>query len=223
MGLNFKGQKIKYDMDYHETKFGNWMKNKELYDLKGKYSKRNYFFDLKKDEKVLEFGCGSGQNIAWIKNAYGYELNKKMYPFLKSKGIKMFDNLEDIPDNFFDKIITCMVLEHLPNPIETINFLREKLKPKGTLITVLPALSYSLKGRGDLNSSIDGHLFGWTFYEINYLMNYCGFTNVLNKRIYRRGIDRFLKFDKCGIYFFAITLLGLILNEFDILIISKKK
>jgi len=222
--INFEDKKIKYDMNYHENKFGTWIKNKKLYKIKGEYSKRNYFnFGFREEDAVLEFGCGIGQNIAWIKNAYGYEKNKELYPLLKSKGIKMFDEINDIPNNFFDKIILCMVLEHLPDPIKTINFLKKKLKQNGLLIIVLPALNYSLKKRGSLNTSIDGHLFGWTFYEINYLLNYCGFINLINKKVYRKGIDRFWKLYRYGLYFHAITFLGKILNEFDIVIISRKK
>ena len=79
--LNFKDKKIVYDLDYHENKFGNWIKDEELYNLKGEYAKRKYFAPYFKDGfKVFEFGCGIGQNISWIKDACGYYINKKIYP-----------------------------------------------------------------------------------------------------------------------------------------------
>ena len=119
-----------------------------------------------------------------------------------------------------------MTLEHLPNPLETINILKTKLKKGGFFINVLPALGYTLKYRtseeNPLNTSADGHLFGWTFYEFNYMMNYCGFTNILNKKIYRRGIDRFAKLNRWNLYFPVINILGLIIDDFDIIIVSRK-
>ena len=217
--IEFKKNQIQYNQKYHKEKFGNWIKDENLYRLRSEYAKRNYFWFVKPTDKILEFGCGVGQNIAWHKNSYGYELNKELYPFLKSKGINMYEEIYQIPDNSFDVIITCMVLEHLPNPIKIIQFLKKKLKSGGKLITVLPCLSY--KRKEGLNESIDGHLFGWTFYEANYLLNYCGFTNTLNKKIYRYGIER-LKFLPDNLYFPLLNLMGKIFNYFDIIIVSEK-
>lgn len=221
------GKKIKYNMKYHEGKFGNWIKDKELYKLREIYAKRNYFNNyFNKDSKVLEFGCGIGQNISWIENSYGYDINKELYSSLKEKGIKMFESEKEIPNDFFDIIITSQTLEHVPNPTEIIKFLKKKLKKGGKLITVIPRLREDLKSYGlnkkDMNKTFDGHLFGWTFYEINCLLNYCGFTNIVNKKLYRRGIERLTFLNKFGLYFFGIELLGKFTDDFDIMIISKK-
>jgi len=214
--------KFEYNQEYHEKKFGNWIKDKNLYKLRCLYAKKKYFKDLIiENKRIFEFGCGIGQNIAWYNNSYGYELNKKLYPFLKEKGIKMFDDLNEIPDDYFDIIITCMVLEHLENPKKTLTFLKDKLKDDGYLITVLPMFSYNKRKEG-INETTDGHLFAWTFYEINYLLNFCGFTNILNKKIYRKGIER-LKFLPQSLYFFFLSFFGRLFNTFDIIIISKKR
>lgn len=218
--IKFKNKEIQYDMNYHKNKFQNWVKDENLYRLRSEYARRNYFWFVKPGDKILEFGCGVGQNIAWHKNAYGYEINKEMYPLLESKGIEMFKEIYDIPNNFFDVIITCMVLEHLPNAVETVEFLKKKLKKGGLLVTVLPVIKY--RTIEDMNKSEDGHLFGWSFYEINYLLNYCGFENILNKKIYRYGIER-LKFLPDKFYFPAMTFMGKIYNYFDIMVLSKNE
>jgi len=185
--INFRGKEIQYDMDYHTNKFGNWITDENLYRLRCEYARRNYLDFIRPTDKVLEYGCGVGQNIAWHKNSYGYEINKKLYPLLESKGIIMYNYEKDIPDNHFDVIITCMVLEHLENPIKTLKFLNKKLKSGGKLVTVLPPVNYS---RTLQTKNVDGHYYGWTFYEINYLLEQCGFQNIINKRIYRYGIER---------------------------------
>lgn len=217
--LKFKEKKIQYDMNYHKNKFGNWIKDENLYRLRCEYARRNYFWFVEPKHKIFEYGCGVGQNIAWHKNSYGYEINKEMYPLLKSKGITMFDKEEDIPDDKFDVIITCMVLEHIENPIKTINFLKKKLKKDGLLITVLPPVTY--KRKTGMNESTDGHLYAWTFYEINYLLNFCGFENIYNNRIYRYGIERF-KMLPDSQYFFFLKFFGKLFGYFDIIIISRK-
>jgi SAM-dependent methyltransferase len=219
--ITFHEGKINYDMDYHKNKFGSWIKNEALYNRKSEYAKKRYFGFTPINSKILEYGCGVGQNIAWHDESYGFEINKKLYKFLKSKGINTYRTEASIPDDYFDVIITCMVLEHLRDPIGTVQMLRKKLKDGGKLITVLPRLWAKIGERGGLNSTRDGHLFGWTFYEINYLLNYCGFKNVENKVLYLRGQDRFYWLPKF-LYFPLITLLGWLLGDYDIMVVSEK-
>jgi len=222
-------EKMNYDNVYHKSKFGNIMENELAYKLRGEYFKKYYLHPYYRDKydaddkglAVLEYGCGVGQNIAVLKG-HAYELNKELYPFLKSKGIKLYDLLSDIPNDKFDLIFTCMVLEHLDNPMETIKFLRSKLKPKGILISIVPVIDY--KTKHELNSSTDGHLQGWGFYELNCLLNKCGFTNIENRKVYRRGLERFARLGSFSInlYFLAVNLLGKVLNEYDIMVISRR-
>ncbi len=223
--LQFKSNKIKYNTNYHQNKFNKLLTNRQYFMLRGIYAKNNYFdIDFDEDNKILEFGCGVGNNLSHIKNRYGYDINKSLYPALKKQGIIMYNKQNDIPDNYFDDILICMVLEHLPNPIATLNFLKGKLKDNGRIRIVLPNPNMKVSKIYGLNKSVDGHLFAWTFYEINYLLNYCGFTNILNRKIYRRGIERFYPISKisASLYFFITTIVGKILNDFDILVVSKK-
>jgi len=214
---------MKYDKGYVIDKWSNWLKDENLYRLRSEYARRNYFEPLKLSgyEKIFEFGCGIGQNIAWHNNSYAYDVNKDVYPMLKKKGIKMFNNTYEIPNEEFDVIITCMVLEHTPNPITVIKMLRDKLKPNGRLVTVLPLPHPKIGIRGGLNSTKDGHLFAWTFYEINCLLNYCGFENLVNKKLYLKGIEKFKSFPD-SIYFPLLKSFGRLYNDYDIMIVSKK-
>lgn len=213
---------IKYNLDYHKDKFGKIIDNDEGYRARGEFVSSEIFKDnFKEGSKVLEFGCGVGQNLIKIKNAYGYDINKKLYPLLNKKGIKTFNTLKEIPDKFFDEILLSMVLEHLQNPIKTINLLKRKLKGGGNIRIIVPKLNYDFKK--DLNKSIDGHIFGWSFYELNYLLNYCGFVNILNKKLYNRGYERFVPLYRFGLYPFFVKNIGRLLNQFDILVVAKKK
>ena len=211
-------------MSYHREKFGTWVDKPELYDVRGKYAMHHYFGeDFNQNKKVLEFGCGVGQNLRFIKHKFGYDINKMLYPLLKSQGITTYDSLDEIPNDYFDVILMCMVLEHLPNPFETLKILKTKLKKNGVIKIVLPQLDYSLEGRGGLNHSTDGHTFGWTFYEINYLLNLADFEVLKNKTIWRRGHDRLYKLEKYGLYFPLVKFFGKILNNFDIYIEAKRR
>ena len=224
MGIK-KGGKVNYDAKYHCENFGRILKDEVKYISRGYWALKNYFVSLNPSSKVLEFGTGVGQNLHFIQNPHGIDINKELYPALKKRGIIMYDLPSDIPDNYFDEILISMVLEHLPNPIETIKMLRNKLKNDGRIRVILPNVSQKIGPRGGLNHSITGHLFGWTFYEINYLMNYCGFKNIKNIKIYRRGLERFAPVFNIskGLYLFLVKSLGLGNREFEIMIISVKK
>lgn len=216
---------IDYDNEYHEAKFGNWLSD-DFYKMKGLVAKKNIFsYDFDEDCKVLDYGSGIGQITAWIKHKYAFDLNKKLYPSLQKRGFITYDTINDIPNNFFDEIVISMCLEHIENPAELLRSLYPKLKLGGKIRLNLPTASY--KQMKNMNVSSDGHYFAWGFPDINYLLNRCGFEVLHNKKIYRKGIDRFFpiyKYFGFKLYYFMITLCGYVLvhNDTDIIIVGKK-
>jgi len=215
-------KKQEYDMGYHNKRFRALLENKRLYELKGKVAKKEYFVGFNEESRVLEFGTGIGQNLRFIKNKYGYDINRELYPILKENGINTFDSIDKIPDNFFDEILVCQVLEHLENPIKILKLLRKKLKKDGKIRIVVPKAYYSLPN--NMNTTKNGHLYCWSFLEMNYLLNLCGFKNVLNKKIYRRGADKLMPLAKINfsLYFALIKTFGFLMRNFDLLVIAEK-
>lgn len=221
---------MRYNNEYVEEKFGRIVRNKDMYEARGKIVKKEVFgFDFNEDSKVLEFGCGIGQNLICIKYKFGYDINKKIYPLLREKGFVLFDSEDKIPDNFFDEILIHNVLEHLPNPVNTLKMLRKKIKRGGKIRVCVPDLSYESYLRNGkevgMNDTKDGHLFAWTFYELNYLMNYCGYHNLLNKYLYREGYERLIPFYRISfyLYYFLVWLVGRWQNKFDIMVVAERK
>lgn len=91
--------------------------------------------------KILDYGCGTGALIKYLNNrgykAEGYEPSKNANNILKESNIPHIDSLQNI-DYQYDIITLFHVLEHLHNPIETLQYLLKYLKPKGSLILALP-------------------------------------------------------------------------------------
>ncbi len=98
---------------------------------------------------LLDYGCGSG---AFIKESakdmphsifYGYEINSTDRKELLSEGRVIilkgsFDYLlGELP--LCDVITLNHVIEHLPNPLEVLSALRQKLKPHGVMEGQTPA------------------------------------------------------------------------------------
>lgn len=107
----------------------------------------NYKYKLIKklnsnDKYILDYGCGVGDFITKMRNegwqTQAFEPNEKAREILLRNKIKSIENLNELPDDSQDIITLWHVLEHLEDPIEKINALKNKLKPDGTLLIAVP-------------------------------------------------------------------------------------
>lgn len=102
-----------------------------------------------KNLKILDVGCGNGNIMLSVikngfKNVQGVEYADFMfkkaltdYPFLR---IRHGDaqNLRQYPNGSFDVVISCHVLEHLPNPEKAVKETSRVLKKGGYFVIGLP-------------------------------------------------------------------------------------
>jgi ubiquinone/menaquinone biosynthesis C-methylase UbiE len=96
---------------------------------------------IKKEDKVLEIGCGSGNILKLInsKNIYGLDISPKMIEFCKKTiphGNFISGDAENLPyeDNFFDKVIISEVLYYLPDLEKAMEEAKRVLKKEGLLL-----------------------------------------------------------------------------------------
>lgn len=100
---------------------------------------------------VLEVGCDMGANLLGIKNMYpnakicGLEINESAASVGKYVADICYGNIEDENVPFaekFDYIIFGDVLEHLHNPLKTIEYCRSLLKVDGRILASIPNLMH---------------------------------------------------------------------------------
>ena len=105
--------------------------------------KRLYLINkhIKKEDRVLEIGCGSGNILRFInsKNIYGLDISPKMIYFCKKimpYGEFTTGDAEDLPyeNNFFDKVIISEVLYYLPNLEKALEEAKRVLKSGGLIL-----------------------------------------------------------------------------------------
>jgi len=123
---------------------------------------------IKKNKKLLDIGCGSGQFLYEMKelglDVHGVEPGE--FDETERLNIKKGDLIKvRYPDNYFDIITMNHVLEHLNNPIETIKEIKRILKPGGAFIVGVPntsSLANKIFRKNWLAYDVPRHLFNYS-------------------------------------------------------------
>jgi 2-polyprenyl-3-methyl-5-hydroxy-6-metoxy-1,4-benzoquinol methylase len=97
------------------------------------------------DGRLLEIGCGAGENLAHLKQlgwqVTGIEPDPKAAAVARSRGLTVNEvNLQDglFAAESFDAIIMSHVIEHLDNPLEATRICHTLLRPGGLLTMLTP-------------------------------------------------------------------------------------
>lgn len=126
---------------------------------------------VKRDGKILDFGCGSGRDSLYFKNK-GYDVTAidgskelckiaREYTGIDVKNMK-FDEFNDI--DYYDGIWACGTLLHLHNSeiLEVLKKLRDALKDTGYMFVALK------NGKGE-EQILDGRYYN--YFELNDVEN----------------------------------------------------
>ncbi len=135
--------------------------------------------------KVLDLGSGFGDILEDLTlkgcDAFGVETNPPAVEACLRKGLKAScTSLEEahFPDDSFDTVILCHVIEHLPHPQEALKEIYRILKPGGLVLVYCPnAGSYlaGFFGRYWQGWAIPLHLNHYTVRTIKDLVERAGF------------------------------------------------
>ena len=92
-------------LGYNEEYF-NWQKN--IGKIGGYLNKFKFESEINEKDILMDFGCGGGYLLDNFPNKekIGFEINKSAWNEIKSKGIKVVDNFDEIDDNSVDCIIS---------------------------------------------------------------------------------------------------------------------
>jgi SAM-dependent methyltransferase len=146
------------------------------------------------DSKILDWGCGDGAFINLLRasglhcvgiDAYKTESND---PYILNTTIEK----ADFPDASFD-IITCFhVLEHLPDPLNSIKHALRLLKKGGKLIVEVPnldAIGFRMFKRNWQPLEIPTHLNHFTPVTLQKVFESAGESEVIKKEFFSHRIS----------------------------------
>lgn len=102
--------------------------------------------------RTLEFGCGSGNFSALLKErlqteSWGVEIDPKAAAQATKKLDKVIEAdamlaIEEIPENSFDCAIFFDILEHLEDPYTLLTRIKKKMTDHGTIVASVPNVRY---------------------------------------------------------------------------------
>ncbi len=104
--------------------------------------------DLVPGSRVLDVGCGRGVLLTSLADndmeTHGFEISQTAAEGADPRSkIAIAPSLEEAayPAGYFDLVVLCHVLEHLPDPKQTLLEIRRILKPGGRLVVSVPNFS----------------------------------------------------------------------------------
>lgn len=158
-------------LDYQEGS------NKDNFYFKGKKELISIILNklkLKKKNKILTIGCGTGEELEVLKefgDIYVIDINKEVLKLIPSKLYKkkfvMDATSLKFKDNTFDLIVALDTLEHIKDDKKVIKEIERVLKPKGHIIITVPGFKL-LYGPHDIAL---GHIRRYKLSEVKELFN----------------------------------------------------
>ncbi len=126
---------------------------------------------------VLEFGAGTGYNLRYLQcqRRIAYDLSDAGRSVCESAGIEFTTDLDCLPEKFADVVLCHHVLEHVPDPLDTLTTMGRYLKPGGRLLLFVPSESqrrYRRYAPGNKNM----HLFSWNALTLGNLVSAAGLS-----------------------------------------------
>ena len=93
-------------------------------------------------KKIVDFGCGSGDFLKLVQpycnKVIGVELQQNYVDELNANDISCVNSLDAIDDKSLDVAVSFHVIEHLPNPLETLSELMRKVVSGGQVLIEVP-------------------------------------------------------------------------------------
>ncbi len=120
------------------------------------------------DTKVLEIGAGAGWNlIPFIKKnakVLGLEINQDLIQIAKKFNLPVEYGTEQDITGLYDVIILSHILEHLPNPIDSLFIIGNHLKDNGIIYIAVPNAA-----NFDLSTLQLPHIYYFSLFSLKYV------------------------------------------------------
>lgn len=129
---------------------------------------------IKPDDRVLEYGVGTGLNLRHVRcrQRVGFDLSDYGREICEQNGIEFVTSLEDAGGGF-DVVVCHHTLEHVPDPLNCLQEMFEQLAEGGTLLLFVPFETMRMY-RNYFPHEPNQHLFSWNALTLGNLVSSSG-------------------------------------------------
>lgn len=168
-------------LNNYNKEYFNWYK--EIGELGGVINTKKFEKYINYNDVVLDFGCGGGyllKNLVCFEK-HGLEINENAINEAKKNLDKVFNNIELLSLNKYDKIISNNVLQHCENPFLELKGLNKLLKKNGLIIVIVSCSSRELAYKP---KDINYQLYSWSPMNLGNILDAAGFKVLSVKNYY---------------------------------------
>lgn len=169
---------MKNKSDHYDSDYFKWQSDYGQFGGWANLTKFSHY--IRHTDTVLDFGCGGGYLLNQIhcKKRLGVEINSSAHKTAQNNGIKVFNKINQVPNNSADVIISNHALEHSLNPYYELKQLFRILKPEGKIVICVPCESVLNKY---VPNDINHHVFTWSPLCLGNLLGEAGFKVIESK------------------------------------------
>lgn len=148
---------------------------------------------------ICDFGCGAGDFLLKVRRScrtvQGVELQYDYMKKLNDAGVPCVDDLDKLPDNSIDTLFSFHTIEHLPDPINKLKMMKQKIRRGGFLVIEVPhARDILLSDHLDCQefrrfTLWSQHLILHTSQSLRSLLEHCSFDSIIIEGIQRYPIS----------------------------------
>lgn len=161
---------MKYEQDYFD-----WQKNIGAFGGVANLFKFAPF--LRREDRVLDFGCGGGYLLHNIQAAekIGIEISDVARAEAQKHGLTVYKTTDEAPDLFAAAVISNHTLEHVECPVEELRRLLPKMQPGAKAIFVVP---HQKPDEAYYENDVSQHLYTWNPLTLGNLFKAAGFVQI---------------------------------------------
>ncbi len=136
---------------------------------------------------VCDFGCGGGYLLEQLPGGdkVGVDVSEEARREAGGRGLRVVMSTDELPDAYFDVIVSNHALEHAVRPLDELVGLRRKLKVGGRMVFCLPVDDWRAQ-RIYRRDDINHHLYTWSPQLAGNLFNDAGLA-VRSVRVLRHA------------------------------------
>ena len=158
--------------------------------------------EVTRTDAVLELGCGAGWNLAGLHCArrVGFDVAGQLRAEVEAAGIEFAESSRVFSAGAFDVVICHHALEHVPDPLATLEEAHRLLRSGGRLLLTVPHEA-GRRYRRFRGEEPNHHLFSWNPQTLGNLVQVAGFcfeTVALRRYGYDRRAAMLASRFRCG-------------------------